>query len=104
MSTKASKDWTYVGTGTAVDISGVYNKAYEYLVIFNDSNYLTTTFLIPYVLLGRIISNGYYYDSKYYATKSLNTSSSGIEINTNWTKISNNGTASNTGNIMVFYR
>ena len=104
LSNKASKEWTHVGTGTGVDISGVYNKAYEYLVVFNDSNNLTTTFLIPYVLLGRIISNGYYYDSKYYATKSLNTSTSSIVINTNWTKICNNGTTSNTGTIMVYYR
>ena len=104
MITKASKDWTYVGTGTAVDISGVYNKANEYLVVFEDSNNLTTTFLIPYTLLGRIIGNGYYYDSKYYATEALNTSSTSIVINTNWTKISNNGITSNTGTIFVYYR
>lgn len=101
---KADRNWKYVGEGTRVDISGVYSKAFEYFVIFEDATGVDTTFLIPYQLLGRIISNGYYYDSKYYACKSLSTSSSNISISTNWTNISNNGTISNSGTITVYYR
>ena len=104
MNNKANKRWTKLGQGTSVDISGVYNEAFEYLVLFRDSNNIYTQFLIPYQLLGEIINHGYYYDSKYYASKSLNTSSSNISINTNWTKISNNGITSNTGTIYVYYR
>ena len=102
--TKAARNWKYLGEGTGVDISSVYSKAFEYFVIFEDETGVATTFLIPYQLLGRIISNGYYYDSKYYACKALSTSSSNILISTNWTNISNNGAISNTGKISVYYR
>ena len=104
MITKAGRNWKRLGGGTSIDISGVYNEAFEYLVLFRDSNNIYTIFLIPYQLLEEIINNGYYYDSKYYASKSLNTSSSNISINTSWTKISNNGATSNTGTIYVYYR
>ena len=62
LSKKASRNWNKLGSGTNVDISGVYSKAFEYFVIFEDVTGVDTTFLIPYQLLGEIINNGYYYE------------------------------------------
>ena len=105
MNTKAAGAWKHLARGTTnVDIRDVYNKAFEYFVIFDDINDVRTTFLIPYQLLGSILNSGYYYDSNYYACKSLSTSPSNISVNTNWTRISKNGNVSTTGTLSVYYR
>lgn len=101
---KASKDWKLVGAGTSVDISQIYDKAYEYWVEFKDSNDLVSSWLIPYQEIGKIFTNGYFYSSSYYATVAINTSKTSISVSNSWSRINNNGTISTTGTIAVYYR
>ena len=101
---KANINWTLVGTGASVDISDVYIKAYEYLVIFTDSNNLDSSFQFPYDRLGRNMIRGYKYDSKYFAAVSIYTNRNAIGVYEGWTNVCNNGTLSNTGTIAVYYR
>ena len=104
LNNKADKNWKVAGTGTNVDISNVYNKAYEYWVVFVDSNNLSLQWIIPYQELGKTFSEGYYYSPSYYGTNAINTSKTSISVSSAWTRTNNNGTISTTGTIAVYYR
>lgn len=105
----AKKEWTFVGSGTSVDISDVYSNACEWYVCVKDANEIITDFNLPYNRF--TIDNsathvkGYYFDTNYYATIALFMSNKSINIREAWTKIQYGvGKSTNTATIYVYYR
>lgn len=104
-----ANEWTLLGSGTSVDASSIKNTAREYLI--NVAINLTTgyigniQFVIPYNNLGTSQISGYMYNTTYYGTVVLTTTSAKFMIDTSWTRIFAAGNVVDIApTITVYYR